>query len=172
MSVYPHGDYRDVPTRPGIRARSLVGPQHGITDFFLHENWLEEGAAIPLHTHPVDEVVIVAEGVLTVEAGGETQAVGGGHTVVDPARDAAPPEQPQRRRRPHAGRGGLETTPPSTARAPRTWRAHPASSQRAAFRCGATTPPQPTRPDAGRGSHSPLSRASSARTRATAAPRS
>ncbi|HEY7067606.1 MAG TPA: cupin domain-containing protein [Chloroflexota bacterium] len=90
MSIYPHGDYQDVSTRPGIRARSLIGPAHGITDFFLHENWLEEGAAIPLHTHPVDEVVIVTEGALTVEAGGDVQVVPGGHTVV------IPPETPHR----------------------------------------------------------------------------
>ena len=84
MSVYPHGEPTDVPTRPGIRARSLIGPAHGITSFFLHESWLDEGAAIPLHTHPVDEVLIVADGALTVEAGGATQVVPDGHTVVIP----------------------------------------------------------------------------------------
>ena len=84
MSVYPHDDFAAVPTRPGIRARSLIGPAHGITAFFVHESWLEEGAAIPLHTHPVDEVLIVAEGALTVEAGGESDVVPGGHTVVIP----------------------------------------------------------------------------------------
>src|SRR3954464_9479412 len=90
MSVYPHGDLQPVANRPGISARSLAGPAHGVTSFFIQENWMEEGAAIPLHTHPVDEVVIVAEGALTVEAGGETQVVGGGHTVV------IPPETPHR----------------------------------------------------------------------------
>ena len=84
MSVYPHGDFAPVPTRPGIRARSLAGPDHGITDFFLQESWLEEGAYIPLHTHPVDEVLVIAEGALTVEAGGDTETVPGGHTVVIP----------------------------------------------------------------------------------------
>lgn len=84
MSVYPHGDLTPVPTRPGISARSLAGPAHGVTSFFIQENLMEEGAYIPLHTHPVDEVVIVAEGDLTVEAGDETRVVSGGHTVVVP----------------------------------------------------------------------------------------
>ncbi len=84
MSVYPHSDLTPVPTRPGISARSLAGPAHGITSFFIQENWLEQGARIPLHTHPVDEVVIVSEGALTVDAGDTTEVVAGGHTVVIP----------------------------------------------------------------------------------------
>ena len=84
MSVYPHDELAPVPTRPGIRARSLAGPKHGITAFFLQENLLETGASIPLHTHPVDEVLVVAEGQLTVQAGDETRVVPGGNTVVIP----------------------------------------------------------------------------------------
>jgi quercetin dioxygenase-like cupin family protein len=84
MSVYPHDEFAPVPTRPGIRARSLAGPKHGITAFFVQESWLEMGAYIPLHTHPVDEVLVVAEGHLTVQAGAETQVVPGGNTVVIP----------------------------------------------------------------------------------------
>ena len=84
MTVYPHGEFAPVPTRPGIRARLLAGPDHGITAFFLQESWLETGAYIPLHTHPVDEVLVVAEGHLMVEAGSETQTVPGGSTVVIP----------------------------------------------------------------------------------------
>jgi quercetin dioxygenase-like cupin family protein len=84
MSVYPHDELAPVPTRPGIRARSLAGPKHGITAFFLQENSLETGAYIPLHTHPVDEVLVVTDGQLTVEAGDETQVVAGGNTVVIP----------------------------------------------------------------------------------------
>jgi quercetin dioxygenase-like cupin family protein len=84
MSVYPHGDLQPVASRLGISARSLAGPAHGVTSFFIQENWMEEGAQIPLHTHPVDEVLIIAEGALTVDAGDETQVVSGGHTVVVP----------------------------------------------------------------------------------------
>ncbi len=84
MRVYEHGDLAPVPTRPGIQARSLAGPKHGITAFFVQENRLEDGARIPMHTHPIDEVVIVTEGELTVETDRETRTVPAGNTVVIP----------------------------------------------------------------------------------------
>ena len=85
MHAHPHGDLADVSTRPGIRARSLAGPKHGLTAFFLQENRLEHGATIPLHLHPsVQEVLIVTAGELTVETDGETLVVPSGHTLVIP----------------------------------------------------------------------------------------
>jgi quercetin dioxygenase-like cupin family protein len=33
---------------------------------------MDDGAAIPLHTHPVDEAIVVTEGELTVQVGDET----------------------------------------------------------------------------------------------------
>src|SRR5437762_577079 len=67
MHVYETGDLAPVPTRAGIAARSLAGPKHGITAFFVQENQLDDGATIPMHHHPIDEVVIVTSGELTVE---------------------------------------------------------------------------------------------------------
>jgi quercetin dioxygenase-like cupin family protein len=84
MSIYEHEEFAPVPGRPGISARVLAGPEHGITAFFLVEDRLETGAHIPLHTHPIDEVLVVTEGDLTVDVGAETQVVSSGRTVVVP----------------------------------------------------------------------------------------
>jgi quercetin dioxygenase-like cupin family protein len=84
MHVYETGDLAPVPTRPGIAARSLAGPKHGITAFFVQENQLDDGATIPMHKHPIDEVVIVTAGELTVETDTTTRTVGPGHVVVLP----------------------------------------------------------------------------------------
>ncbi|HZU04728.1 MAG TPA: cupin domain-containing protein [Chloroflexota bacterium] len=84
MPIYAHGEFIAVPTRPGIRARPLVGPEHGVTSFFVQESWLEQGAYIPLHTHPVDEALVVTDGCLTVEVGAETHLAPAGSTVVIP----------------------------------------------------------------------------------------
>jgi quercetin dioxygenase-like cupin family protein len=82
--VYEHGELTPVPTRPGIQARSLIGPKHGIRAFFLQENRLDDGATIPMHYHPVDEVLIVTEGELTVETDEGTRTVAAGNTAVIP----------------------------------------------------------------------------------------
>lgn len=84
MSVFPHDEMTPVPGRPGITARTLAGPEHGITAFFLAEDLLQTGACIPLHTHPVDEVLVVVAGTLTVDIGPAREQVAGGHTVVIP----------------------------------------------------------------------------------------
>src|SRR5262245_42419069 len=84
MSIHAHEDFAPVPGRPGITARTLAGPEHGVTAFFLAEDRLEQGAQIPLHTHPIDEVLVVTEGHLTVDVGAQTHTVASGHTVVVP----------------------------------------------------------------------------------------
>ena len=46
MHVYETGDLAPVPTRPGIAARSLAGPKHGITAFCI---WLNRRtSSIPM----------------------------------------------------------------------------------------------------------------------------
>ena len=84
MSVYPHDELAPIPNRPGVAARVFAGPETGVTAFFLVEDEMTTGATIPLHTHPVDEVLVVTEGALTVTLGNETQVVPHGHTVVIP----------------------------------------------------------------------------------------
>ncbi len=80
----PLGEPAEVPTRPGMYVRSLVGPGDGVTELFVEEVTFREGAAIPLHHHTVVEAWVVLDGSLTVRLGDETLTVEAGHTVTVP----------------------------------------------------------------------------------------
>ena len=82
MSVFPHGEFAPAPNRPGVGARVLAGPEMAVTSFFLVEDEMAPGASIPLHWHPVEEVLAVTAGELTVTLGAETHVVSAGNTVV------------------------------------------------------------------------------------------
>ena len=62
----------DVPTRPGMQARTIVGDAQGFTTLFLSEMLMQPGAAIPLHTHPVEEAFVVTDGRLSFILGDQT----------------------------------------------------------------------------------------------------
>jgi len=79
------GEPVEVPTRPGMSVRSLVGPADGVTELFVEEVTFADGAAIPLHRHSVVEAWVVLEGALTFRLGDETIEIEGGHTVTVPA---------------------------------------------------------------------------------------
>ena len=72
MTAHPLRDFEPVPTRPGTQARDLIATAHGVTSFFLVELRMEQGASVPLHTHPIEEAWVVTSGALTVRIGDET----------------------------------------------------------------------------------------------------
>jgi quercetin dioxygenase-like cupin family protein len=78
----------DVPSRPGMQARTIVGDAQGFTTLFLSEMLMQPGAAIPLHTHPVEEAFVVTEGSLSFVLGDQTL------TTVAEAVVRIPPEVP------------------------------------------------------------------------------
>lgn len=61
-----------VPSRPGMGHRDYIGAHLGITSFFVGDSWLTPGSGVPLHTHPIEEVLIAIEGTITVTAGDDT----------------------------------------------------------------------------------------------------
>ena len=79
MSFHALDDFQS--SRPGFRTRPLIGTKHGFTSFFVSEFLAAEGAAIPLHTHPIEEAIVVTEGALTVQLGDETLTVPAGSVV-------------------------------------------------------------------------------------------
>ena len=64
----------DVPSRPGMQARTIVGDAQGFTTLFVSEMLMQPGAAIPLHTHPVEEAFVVTEGSLSFVVSDQTLA--------------------------------------------------------------------------------------------------
>ena len=64
MSFHALDDFQS--RRPGFRTRPLIGTKHGFTSFFVSEFLAAEGAAIPLHTHPIEEAIVVTEDRLAV----------------------------------------------------------------------------------------------------------
>jgi quercetin dioxygenase-like cupin family protein len=74
MTTYPQrlDDLHGVDHRPGMQTRTLIGTDHGVDSFFIDEFRLEEGAQVPLHTHPVEEAWVVTEGRLTLQVGDDT----------------------------------------------------------------------------------------------------
>ena len=72
MTAHPLRDFQPVPTRSGTRDRNLIGTEHGVTSFFVLEVRMEAGAAVPLHTHPVEEAWVVTDGALTLQIGDDT----------------------------------------------------------------------------------------------------
>ena len=78
MSVFHIHDFKDVPNRPGRRARDLVGSDHGFDSLFVTENEMDHGSEIPLHTHPVEEAWVMIEGELVLHLGDETVVVPAG----------------------------------------------------------------------------------------------
>jgi quercetin dioxygenase-like cupin family protein len=75
MSVHPIGPLKEVPNRPGRRARDLVGSEHGFDSLFIAETEMDVGSSIPLHTHPVEEAWVVTGGELVVRLGEDTVVV-------------------------------------------------------------------------------------------------
>src|SRR4051812_19687566 len=82
--VRPLGDPAEIPTRPGMLRRSFIGPADGVHELFLEELTFHQGAAIPLHHHPIVEVFVVLDSLLTFRLGEETFVVGSGYTVTIP----------------------------------------------------------------------------------------
>ncbi|MFN8633522.1 MAG: cupin domain-containing protein [Chloroflexota bacterium] len=78
------GEPIEIPTRPGMLRRSFIGPDDGVRELFLEELTFHQGAAIPLHQHPIVEVFVVLAGELTFRLGDKIILVGPDNTVTVP----------------------------------------------------------------------------------------
>jgi quercetin dioxygenase-like cupin family protein len=83
MPIIDHHQAPEVPWRPGYRKWDIAGHEQGVTSTFSI-NTAEPGAGAPLHTHTIDELIVIMEGALEVRIDGETQVVGKDHTIVIP----------------------------------------------------------------------------------------
>jgi quercetin dioxygenase-like cupin family protein len=83
MPIIDHGQAPEVPWRPGYRKWDVAGREQGVTSTFSI-NTGEPGSGAPMHTHTMDELIVIMEGTLEVRINGETHTVGKNHTLVIP----------------------------------------------------------------------------------------
>ena len=83
MPIIDHKQAPEVPWRPGYRKWDIAGHEQGVTSTFSL-NTAEPGTGAPLHTHTVDELIVILDGSLEVKIDGETHIVYKNHTVVIP----------------------------------------------------------------------------------------
>ena len=85
MPVIDHRTVPEIVMRPGIRGQFLASKDLGARDVSLLANTVDPGAAVPLHTHTVEETMLVLEGTVWVRVGSERHVVGPANTVIIPA---------------------------------------------------------------------------------------
>ena len=68
-----------------MRGRNLMATEHGVSSLVVSELYRDQGSAIPLHTHPTEEVFYVTEGSLVMQVGDETVTAGPESVVCIPA---------------------------------------------------------------------------------------
>src|SRR5437870_13719971 len=81
MHAHTLGPMEPVLNRPGRRARSLAGSEHGFDSLFINETEMDAGSTIPLHTHPIEEAWIVTDGELVVRLAEEEVTVTSGQVI-------------------------------------------------------------------------------------------
>ena len=83
MPIIDHSKAPEVPWRTGYRKWDITQAEHGVTSTFSL-NTAEPGAGAPLHTHVMDELIVIVAGQLEVRIDGETHIVEKNHTVAIP----------------------------------------------------------------------------------------
>ncbi len=83
MPIIDHNHLPEVPWRPGYRKWDITLEEHGVSTS-LSLNTAEPGTGAPLHTHAIDELIMIMEGTLEVRINGETHTVKKDCTVVIP----------------------------------------------------------------------------------------
>ena len=83
MPIVDHNQAPEVPWRPNYRKWDIAGREQGVTST-LSVNLVEPGAGAPLHTHTVDELIVILDGRLEVTVDGRSQVVNKDHTLVIP----------------------------------------------------------------------------------------
>ena len=74
----------EVPWRPDYRKWDITQQGDGTNSSSLSYSVIGVGAGAPLHTHEVDELIVVLEGRLEVRVAGQVHEVGPDHTIVVP----------------------------------------------------------------------------------------
>ena len=83
MPIINNQEAPEVPWRPGYRKWDITLAEHGVTST-LSINTAEPGSGAPLHTHEMDELIMIMEGQVEVRINEEVYIVEKDHTLVIP----------------------------------------------------------------------------------------
>lgn len=70
---------------PGVKGKTYVKGETGAQNIQMGEVYMNPGSRIPLHTHNVEEAIILLEGTLETVVGNEKRVIHGGTTLLAPA---------------------------------------------------------------------------------------
>ncbi len=79
-----HQDAPVTASPSGLPTRYIATPETGAHAVFVAEQTLEAGQAVPLHTHPVEEVLTFLQGRGEAECGEDRFEIGAGVSLVIP----------------------------------------------------------------------------------------
>ena len=83
MPIVNNTSAQELPWRPQYRVWAVAGMDKTV-DCTLHYSTIEPGAGAPLHTHQIDELIVVMEGRLDGRLGTQHQAIETNQTMVIP----------------------------------------------------------------------------------------
>jgi quercetin dioxygenase-like cupin family protein len=70
---------------PGLKHRTLAGPEHGMEGLEVWAQTIEAGAGTPVHRHACEEAIVILEGNGTLTVNGEESRFGANSTLIIPA---------------------------------------------------------------------------------------
>ena len=88
MAVIRSSDVEFKQRTPGIKVRHLINQEKGSGAITLGEGILSPGSSLELHTHKIEEAIIIAEGTATLICDNDTQTLEAGDAILAPAGEA------------------------------------------------------------------------------------
>jgi quercetin dioxygenase-like cupin family protein len=79
-----HADLPIIPSPSGLPSQHIVTEAVGATSIFLGQQWLKPGDRVLLHTHPVEETIMILRGTGEATLGEVTVPIGAGVSLFFP----------------------------------------------------------------------------------------
>lgn len=88
MTVIRSADVEFQQRSPGIKTRQLINQERGSGAVTMGEAIMAPGSSLDLHTHKIEEAIIIAEGTATLKCGDDIQTLEVGDAILAPAAEA------------------------------------------------------------------------------------
>jgi quercetin dioxygenase-like cupin family protein len=88
MTVIRSVDVEFQQRSPGIKVRHLINQEKGAGAVTMGEIIMAPGTSLDLHTHKIEEAIIITEGTATLICGNEIQTLEASDAILAPAAEA------------------------------------------------------------------------------------